>query len=63
MCSSRQCASNDTHHDPFVTPGSPRDLELRSNFNLTFQGKKKVHHSTRFDERNTMKQRSCLYLF
>ena len=47
---------------PFMTPGSPRDLDLRSNFKLAFRGQKD-HHSTRLDERNTMVQRLCLYLY
>ena len=46
---SRQGASFDMHHDLFR---SIRDLDLRSNFNLTFQG-----HITRYsihlDEKHT----------
>ena len=42
---SRQGASFDMHHDLFR---SIRDLDLRSNFNLTFQG-----HITRLSDHNT----------
>ena len=47
---SRQGASFDMHHDLFR---SIRDLDLRSNFNLTFQGHI-TRYSIRLDEKHTM---------
>ena len=40
--------------------GSPRDLDLRSNFDLDFQGHA-IHVSMRLDEANTMVSKSLLY--
>ena len=42
--------------------GSLRDLDLRSNLTLTFQGHA-IHASMRLDKANTMVSKSLLYHF
>ena len=56
MCLSRQYAST------YMQLGSRRDLDLRSNLTLTFQGHA-IHCSMCLDEANTMVLKSLLYHF
>ena len=56
MCLFRQYASTD------MQLGSSRDLDLRSNFDLTFQGHA-IHVSMRLDEENTMVSKLLFYHF
>ena len=58
MSLSRQDASTDMQHDLLR---SPRDLDLRSNFDLHLQDHN-VYVSMRLDERNMMVSKELLYL-